>query len=108
MERRDGGATQDRWRSRRAHAGGSAELQRARGAFVRSIKTECLDPVIPVGEWHLRCLVREFVEHYHHERNHQGIGNELIERSPARRRSGPVRRRQRVGGILSYYYRSAA
>ena len=76
--------------------------------FVRSIKTECLDPVIPVGEWHLRCLVREFVEHYHHERNHQGIGNELIERSPARRRSGPVRRRQRVGGILSYYYRSAA
>jgi putative transposase len=76
--------------------------------FVRSIKTECLDRVIPVGEWHLRCLVREFVEHYHQERNHQGIGNELIERSPARRRSSPVRRRQRVGGILSFAYRSAA
>jgi putative transposase len=76
--------------------------------FVRSIKTECLDRVIPVGEWHLRCVVREFVEHYHKERNHQGIGNELIERTPVRRTKGPVRKRQRVGGILSYYYRSAA
>jgi transposase InsO family protein len=76
--------------------------------FVRSIKTECLDRVVPVGEWHLRRLVREFVDHYHGERNHQGIGNELIERSAVRRASGPVRRRQRVGGILSYYYRSAA
>ena len=76
--------------------------------FVRSIKAECLDRVVPVGEWHLRRLVREFVDHYHGERNHQGIGNELVERSPVRRTSGPVRRRQRVGGILSYYYRSAA
>jgi hypothetical protein len=72
--------------------------------FVRSIKTECLDRVVPVGEWHLRRLVREFVDHYHGERNHQGIGNELIERSVVRRASGPVRRRQRAGGILSYYY----
>ena len=76
--------------------------------FVRSIKTECLDLVIPIGEWHLRRLVRAFVEHYHQERNHQGIGNELIERSPLRQTSGPVRRRERVVGILSYCYRSAA
>lgn len=76
--------------------------------FVRSIKTECLDRVVPVGEWHLRRLVREFVDHYHGERNHQGIGNELIERPPLQRTTGPVRRRQRLGGVLSYYYRSAA
>jgi transposase InsO family protein len=76
--------------------------------FVRSNKTECLDRVVPVGEWHFRRLVREFVDHYHWERNHQGIGNELIERLPVRRTSGLVRRRQRIGGILSYYYRSAA
>lgn len=43
--------------------------------FVRSIKAECLDRVIPVGEWHLRRLVREFIGHYHGERNHQGIRN---------------------------------
>ena len=77
--------------------------------FIRSIKTECLDHVVPLGERHLRHLVREYVDHYRKERNHQGIGNELIERPPARRTCGPVRRRQRVGGILNYYYyRSAA
>jgi transposase InsO family protein len=76
--------------------------------FVRSIKTECLDRVVPLGEQHLRHLVREFVAHYHGERNHQGIKNELIEQPPVQRMSGPVRRRQRVGGVLSYYYRSAA
>lgn len=76
--------------------------------FIRSIKTECLDRVVPLGERHFRHLVQEFVHHYRAERNHQGIGNELIERSPDRRTYGPVRRRQRVGGILNYYYRSAA
>jgi len=44
--------------------------------FIRSIKTECLDRVVQLGERHLRQLVRDFVEHYHAERNHQGIGNE--------------------------------
>ena len=47
--------------------------------FIRLIKTECLDRVVPLGERHLRRLVRDFVEHDHAERNHQGIGNELIE-----------------------------
>ena len=74
--------------------------------FVRSIKAECLDRVVPLGERHLRLLVREFVAHYREERNHQGIGNELIEEPPVQRTKGPVYRRQRVGGVLNYYYRS--
>src|SRR5687767_13808991 len=41
--------------------------------FVRSIKEECLDRVIPFGERHLRRTISEYVEHYHHERNHQGL-----------------------------------
>jgi transposase InsO family protein len=76
--------------------------------FIRSIKTECLDRVVPLGERHLRQLVRDFVEHYHAERNHQGIGNELIEWPPGQPTVGPIRRRQRIGGVLSYYYRSVA
>ena len=76
--------------------------------FIRSIKTECLDRIVPLGEWRLRRSVREFVERYHAERNHQGIGNELIDRPAVQPATGPVRRRQRVGGVLSYYYRSAA
>ena len=76
--------------------------------FVRSIKEECLNRIVPLGERHLRRLVREFVEHYHGERNHQGLENELIDRPPIQRATGPVHRRQRVGGVLNYYYRSAA
>ena len=76
--------------------------------FVRSVKEECLHCVVPLGEWHLRQTLREFVAHYHRERNHQGLANELIDGLAAERRGGAMRRRQRVGGILSYYYRSAA
>ena len=70
--------------------------------FVRSIKEECLDRMLPLGEWHLRRLVREYVTHYHAERNHQGIGNALIDRPPPQPATGPIRRRQRAGGVLSY------
>lgn len=76
--------------------------------FVRSIKEECLNRVIPLGERHLRRTLADFVAHYHGERNHQGVGNELIECPTAQRASGPVRKRQRLGGLLSYYYRNAA
>jgi len=67
--------------------------------FVRSVKEECLQRVVPLGESHLRRTLREFVAHYHRERNHQGLANELIDRPPAERRTGAVRRRQRVGGV---------
>ena len=40
--------------------------------FVLSIKEECLDRMIPLGERHFRGAVIEFVAHYHRERNHQG------------------------------------
>jgi transposase InsO family protein len=75
--------------------------------FVRSIKQECLDRLIPLGERHFRRAVAEFVAHYHRERNHQGLGNELIERPHAESRVGRVRRSQRLGGLLNYYARAA-
>ncbi len=77
--------------------------------FVLSIKSECLRKVIPLGQAHLRTLVREYVEHYHEERNHQGLGN-VIPLPIARPTSahGTVRRRERLGGLLSYYFRDAA
>ncbi len=77
--------------------------------FVRTIKESCLDRMILFGEGSLRRVMHEFVEHYHRERNHQGLSNRLIipEPSPA---GGPgaIRRRQRLGGMLNYYYRQAA
>lgn len=76
--------------------------------FVRSIKSECLAEVIPLGEAHLRRTVREYVEHYHHERNHQGIGNRLISGPVNQGRStGSVECRERLGGLLRHYRRAA-
>jgi putative transposase len=46
--------------------------------FVRTIKESCLDRLILVGERSLRAAIREFMQHYHHERPHQGMGNLLL------------------------------
>jgi transposase InsO family protein len=43
--------------------------------IVRSVKEECLDRLIPIGERRFRRTVAEFVEHYHRERSHQGLDN---------------------------------
>ena len=77
--------------------------------FVRSIKDDCLDRIIFFGESHLRLAVREYISHYHTERNHQGLKNALI--APLRASvgdQGKVERKQRLGGTLSFYYRAAA
>ena len=75
--------------------------------FVRSIKEECLNRLIPLGERHHRQAVAEFVAHYHRERNHQGLDNELVDGHLAKGRVGRVRRQQRLGGLLNYYARAA-
>jgi transposase InsO family protein len=77
--------------------------------FVRSIKSECLDRMIFFGGEHLRHAINEYVEHYHAERNHQEIGNKLIERSEDHSANvGSVLLRTRLGGMLKYYHRAAA
>jgi putative transposase len=77
--------------------------------FVRTIKESCLDQMILFGEGSLRKAIREFVAHYHGERNHQGLGNRLIIPDESHGgNSGAIRRRQRLGGMLNYYYRQAA
>jgi len=61
------------------------------------------------GERFLRRAVTELVRHYHGERNHQGLDNQLIEPYEAvGSRQGGVRCRERLGGVLKYYYREAA
>ena len=77
--------------------------------FVRSIKEECLDRLILFGEKSLRHVVGEYVEHFHRERNHQGIGNVIPfpdERLGAAGQT--VEKAERLGGLLSYYHRQAA
>ena len=77
--------------------------------LVRSIKESCLERMILFGEDSLRTAIQNFVAHYHSERNHQGLSNQLISPEAGHLGSaGEVQRRQRLGGMLNYYYRDAA
>ena len=77
--------------------------------FVRSIKEECLKRMISIGQASLRRAVTEYMEHYHEERNHQGLENRLIRpRVGDAANGGYVHRSQRAGGMFNFYHRMAA
>ena len=77
--------------------------------FVRSIKESCLERLVLFGQSSLRTAVQNFVAHYQTERNHQGLSNRLILPDPAHvGTTGIVQCRERLGGMLNYYYRAAA
>jgi transposase InsO family protein len=84
----------------------NAHLERFHG----SVKQECLDRMIFFGESMLRTAVSQYVNHhYHGERNHQGLGNKIIDPSDeVGNARGNVHCRARLGGLLRYYYRRAA
>lgn len=76
---------------------------------MRTIKESCLERMIFFSEASLRAVISEFLSHYHLERNHQGLENRLI--TPLDRTieaAGTVQRRQRLAGMLNYYYREVA
>ena len=75
--------------------------------FVKSIKSECLVQMIVLGREALVRAIAEYVDHYHNERSHQGIGNVLIS-GVAPQCEGIVETRERLGGLLKYYHRRAA
>lgn len=77
--------------------------------FMRSIRDECLSRMIFFGENMLRNAVREFLEHNHGERNHQGLGNVILQPpDEVGRITGKIECRERLGGLLNYYHRKAA
>ena len=78
--------------------------------WVRSIKDEALSRMILFGEAALYRVLNEYMAHYHHERNHQGKGNVLLLPSVSQdtAHAGPIRCRERLGGLLKYYEREAA
>jgi transposase InsO family protein len=78
--------------------------------WVRSVKEECLSRLILFGEASFRHVLTQYVEHFHHERNHQGKDNVLLFPiiSQDTARQGPMQCRERLGGLLKYYTREAA
>jgi transposase InsO family protein len=88
----------------------SPELNAFAERWVRSVKEECLSKLILFGEGSLRRVLDQYVAHYRHERNHQGLGHVILEPRPEDRvgeNRGRIRRRKRLGGLLNFYYRKA-
>jgi putative transposase len=79
--------------------------------WVKSVKDDCLSKLILFGETSLRRALRDYLVHYHAERNHQGKGNVLlfpIDTQAENRVDGSVHCKERLGGLLKYYNREAA
>ncbi len=78
--------------------------------WVGSVKEECLSRLILFEEASLRHALRQYVEDFHYERNHQGKGN--VRLFPAISQDsacqGPIQCRERLGGLLKYYACEAA
>jgi transposase InsO family protein len=77
----------------------------------RSVREECLSKMILFGEASLRHVLTQYVEHFHGERNHQGKGNVILFPAPSDRigeSTGQIQTRERLGGLLKFYYREAA
>jgi transposase InsO family protein len=77
----------------------------------RSVKEECLSKMILFGEASLRHVLSQYSSHFHTERNHQGKGNVILFPEAGDRvgeTSGEICTRERLGGLLRFYYREAA
>ncbi len=77
--------------------------------WIRSVREECLDKILVLGERHLHRVLTAYVDYYNHARPHQGIDQQCpvpLVRSTAR--DGPIERRDILGGVLHDYYRRAA
>jgi putative transposase len=78
--------------------------------WIRSVKEEALSRLILLGERALWHTLNEYVTHYHQERPHQSKGNVILmpHMPPPQRRNRSIRCRERLGGLLKYYYGEVA
>ncbi len=76
--------------------------------WVRSVREECLDHVLILGEQHLGQVLKEYETYFNHARPHQGIVQQVPAGDRRGAASGPVRCRDVLGGIIHDYYRAAA
>ena len=77
----------------------------------RSVREECLSKLILFGKRSLQHALSNYVSHFHAERNHQGKENVILFPEAADRvgeTAGEIRTRERLGGMLKFYYRQEA
>jgi hypothetical protein len=74
------------------------------------VNDESLSKFVLFGERSLRRVLSQFGEHYHVEKNHRGRQNRILFAADADRigeEDGQIRKRERLGGVLNFYYRTA-
>ncbi len=76
--------------------------------WVRSVREECLDHLLIVGERHMHGVLKEYCAYFNHARPHQGIEQQCPIQRESSPRDGPIKRRDILGGVLHDYYRRAA
>ena len=76
--------------------------------WVGSVRRECLDHLLIVGEGHLRRVLSAYVAYYNQARPHQGLGQRTPLASTEPAGQGPIKRWELLGGLLREYYREAA
>jgi len=77
--------------------------------FVGTLRRECLDHMLILGERHLRRVLAEYARHYNGHRPHQGLQQEPPLREPGHvvDATGRIERRRVLGGVISEYRRAA-
>src|SRR6202007_2989559 len=91
-------STARQWRDASRPAAVESEFERVCGTLCRVGQVGMLGADGTARESHLRAAVRAFMVHYHEERPHQGLGNDLIAPTTPVIGTGPVRCRERLGG----------
>jgi putative transposase len=78
--------------------------------FVGTLRRECLDHMLILGERHLRNVLAEYARHYNGHRPHQSLQQEPPLREPGRAAgiTARIERRQVLGGLVSEYRKAAA
>jgi putative transposase len=76
---------------------------------VGTLRRECLDHVLILGQQHLGEVLAEYARHYNGHRPHQGRQQESPLRQPGRTVdiTARIERRQVLGGLISEYHRAA-
>jgi putative transposase len=77
--------------------------------FVGTLRRECLDHMLILGERHLRGVLAEYARHYNGHRPHQGLQQEPPQPQSSKTTdiTARIERRQVLGGLISEYRRAA-
>jgi hypothetical protein len=73
--------------------------------WVHSVREECLDQILVLTENHLHVVLKEYAQFYNSDRPHQGLGQHFPISGSTRKKMGPIRRRDVLGGVIHDYYR---